>query len=143
MAEEEDTPGLDALLDCNEQVTVTIRNYLGEITKFLRKSKIIDLSLYNQVNDPTSRDPPDTKATLVYQRLQAMVQQDEKYYGIFVEYLRKSPKYEKTVKMLDEAYDGPEPVVPAQPVVLAQPPSRMSILAGCDTKSVCVCPMNT
>ena len=133
MAEEEEHPGLEALLECSDQVQITIRNYLGEITKFLRKSKIIDLSLYSEVNDPQNRNPPHTKATLVYQRLQAMVEQDEKYYGIFVEYLRKSPKYEKTVKMLDEAYEGPEPVVPAQP------PSRMSILAGCDTKGVCVC----
>ena len=105
MSDEEEHPGLEALLECRDQVQITIRNYMPEITKFLRKSKIIDLSLYSEVNDPQNRNPPHTKATLVYQRLQAMVQQDEKkYYGIFVDYLRKNSKYEKTVSMLDKAY---------------------------------------
>ena len=31
-------------------------------------------------------------------------------------WIHKSPKYDKTVKMLNEAYGGPEPVVP-EPVV--------------------------
>ena len=104
MSDKEEHPGLETLLECSEQVTITIRNYLGEITEFLRKNGIIDLSLCNQVNSPTTREQPDANATLVYQRLQDIVQQDEKYYGIFVDYLRKKPKYSKTVSMLDKAY---------------------------------------
>ena len=105
MSDKEEHPGLEALLECSEQVTITIRNYLGEITKFLRKNGIIDLSLCNQVNGPTAREQPDANATLVYQRLQDIVQQDEKYYGIFVDYLRNNSQYSKTVSMLDKAYD--------------------------------------
>ena len=136
MSDKEQQPGQEALLECKKQVQITIRNYLKEITEVLRKKKIIELSLHNEVNDPQSRDLPDTKAKVVYQRLQAMVKQDEQYYVIFVDLLRKSPKFEKTVKMLDKVYGGPEPVVQQEGT---QPPSRMSILAGCDTNSVCVC----
>ena len=56
--------------------------------------------------------------------------------SFFVDFLRRSPKFEKTVKMLDKVYGGPEPVVQQEGT---QPPSRMSILAGCDTSGVCVC----
>ena len=44
---------------------ITIRNYLQEITEVLRKKKIIELSLYNEVNDPQSSELPDTKAKVV------------------------------------------------------------------------------
>ena len=40
---------------------ITIRNYLQEMTEVLRKKKIIELSLYNEVNDPQIRELPDTK----------------------------------------------------------------------------------
>ena len=108
---------------------------MQEITEVLRKIKIIELSLYNKVNDLQSRELPDTKARVVYQQLQAMVQQDEQYYVIFVDFLRRSPKFEKMVKMTDKVYGGPEPEVQQEGT---QPPSRMSILAGCDTNGVCV-----
>ena len=134
MFDEEEHPGLEALCECSEEVQITIKNYLPEITIFLRKNKIMDLSLFAQVNHPHNPDPPNTKATLVFQRLQDMVQLDEKYYRIFVDFLRKSPKYESTVKILDEVYCGPDPAVQQGK---AEPPSRMSILAGCDTKGVC------
>ena len=104
MSDEEEHPGIKALIQCNEQVTIIIRNYLGVITKFLWKNKIIHYKLYNEVNDPNIHDPPDTKAKLVYQRLQDMVQQDEKYYGIFVDYLRNKSEYGKIVSMLDKVY---------------------------------------
>ena len=55
-------------------------NYLKEMTEVLRKKKIIELSLNNEVNDLQSRELPDTKAKVVYQRLQAMVQQDKQSY---------------------------------------------------------------
>ena len=44
---------------------IIIRNYLQEITEVLRKKKIIELSLYNEVNDPQSRELPDTIAKVV------------------------------------------------------------------------------
>ena len=78
MSDEEQQPGLEALFECKKQVHITIRN---EITEVLRKKKIIELSLYNEVNDLQSRKLPDTKARVVYQRLQAMVQQDEQYFA--------------------------------------------------------------
>ena len=135
MSNKERQSGLEALLECKKQVQITIRNYLKEMTEVLRKKKIIELLLYNEVIDRQSCELPDTKARVVYQRLQAMVQQDEQYYVIFVDFLRRSPKFEKTVKMLDKVYGGPEPVVQQEGT---QPPSRMSILAGCDTNGVCV-----
>ena len=67
MSDEEQQPGLEALLECKKQVHITIRN---EITEVLRKKKIIELSFYNEVNDPQSHELPDTKAKVVYQRSQ-------------------------------------------------------------------------
>ena len=92
MTDEEQQPGLEALLECKKQVQITIRNYLKEMTEVLRKKKIIELSLYNEVNDLQSCELPDTKARVVYQRLQAMVQQDEQYDVIFCGFSSEVPK---------------------------------------------------
>ena len=92
MSDEEQQPGQEALLEVKKQVQITIRNYLKEMTEVLRKKKIIELSLYNEVNDLQSRELLDTKARVVYQRLQAMVQQDEQYDVIFCGFCSDVPK---------------------------------------------------
>ena len=105
MAEGDVHPGLNALVDSNTQVKISIRNHLGDIADYLRKKDIIDLALYNEVTNPKPLQTEDNRAALVYQRLQAMVEGDEKYYLIFMEYLRKYPqKFKKTTSMLDRAY---------------------------------------
>ena len=90
----------------------------------MRKKDIIKLALYNEVTNPKSRETEDYRAALVYQRLQDMVQSDEEYYHIFMEYLRKYPqKFKKTTSMLDRAYaenvgtvsDNPNPN-PLEPI---------------------------
>ena len=105
MAEGDVHPGLNALVNSNTQVKISIRNHLGDIADYLRKKDIIDLALYNEVTNPKSLQTDDYRAALVYRRLQAMVEGDETYYHIFMEYLRKNPKkFKEIISMLDRAY---------------------------------------
>ena len=99
-------PAFNALDKCEDPVKITIRNHLNEIAKFLKNSKIIDHTLYNDVTNPESREIADNKAKRLYMKLLDMVEGDEDYYLEFVGFLRKNPVFEKTVAMLDEAYTG-------------------------------------
>ena len=99
-------PGFDALDKCEDPVKITIRNHLDEIAKFLKNSKIIGHTLYNDVTNPESRETAVNKAKRLYMKLLDMVEGDEDYYLEFVGFLRKNPVFKKTVAMLDEAYTG-------------------------------------
>ena len=81
---------------------------LNEITKFLKNSKIIDHTLYNDITNPESREIADEKAKRLYLKLLDKVESDEDYYLKFVGFLRKKTIFifKKTVAMLDEAYTG-------------------------------------
>ena len=99
-------PGFDALNKCEDPVRITIRNHLDEIAKFLKNSKIIDHTLYNDVTNPESRETAVNKAKRLYMKLLDMVEGDEDNYFKFVGFLRKNPVFKKTVAKLDEAYKG-------------------------------------
>ena len=97
--------GLAALDECENQVRVTIRNYLDEISKFLKDCEIIDLDLYKAVTDPDSRETKKNRAHRVFLRLKDIVEGDEQKYVIFRDYLIKDSKFSNTVSMLGDAYE--------------------------------------
>ena len=100
-------PGFKTLLakKCAEQATITVRNNLEDISSFLMDEDIIDYALFKEVTDPKTRSTPDALATLVYGKLRDEVQENDKLYHTFVDYLRADySKYKVTVDMLDEVY---------------------------------------
>ena len=112
MSDEEQQPGQEALLEVKKLVQITIRNYLKELTEVLRKKKIIELSLYNEVNDLQSHELLDTKArewcTNGYKPWCNRTNNIISFLWIFFGGPQNS---RKTVKMLDKVYGGPKPVV--------------------------------
>ena len=100
------TPGLNALEKCEDQVKISIRNEMKVISKYLKDNAIIDRPLYNDVNNPESKDIPEAKATKLYLKLLGEVESDEASYLKFVEFLRNNPKFNNTVAKLDGAYTG-------------------------------------
>ena len=80
--------GFDALDKCEDQVKITIRNQLTEISKFLKNNKIIDHTLFNDITNPESRETTNAKVTRLYMKLLDMVEGDELYYLLFVKFLR-------------------------------------------------------
>ncbi len=105
MASSQSQPGYEAL-ELNEvQVTLTIRNNLYEVAKFLKDEKIIRRSIYNQVTDPESRSTVDILARIVFRELRNKAEEDDEMYKKFVEYLRNEIASKRTVTELDRTYD--------------------------------------
>ena len=81
-------PGLNILhaRKCAEQVTITIRNNLNDISSFLKENDIINYALYKEVADPKTRSTPDALAALVYGKLRGEVQGSDELYHTYVDY---------------------------------------------------------
>ncbi len=105
MASSQSQPGYEALGLNEVQVTLTIRNNLNEVAKFLMDEKIIKRSIYNQVTDPESRSTVAILAQIVFRELRNKVEEDDEIYKKFVEYLRNEIASKKTVAELDRTYD--------------------------------------
>ncbi len=105
MANSQSQPGYEALGLNEVQVTLTIRNNLNEVAKFLKDEKIIRDSIYDQVTDPESRSTEAILAKIVFRELRNKVEEDDKIYKKFVEHLRNKIDCEKTVTDLDYTYD--------------------------------------
>ena len=105
MASSQSQPGYEALGLNEVQVTLTIRNNLNEVAKFLKDEKIIRRSIYNQVTDPESRSTVAILAQIVFRELRNKVEEDDEIYKKFVEYLRNEIASKKTVTELDRTYD--------------------------------------
>ncbi len=105
MASSQSQPGYEALGLHEVQVTLTIRNNLNEVAKFLNDEKIIKRSIYSQVTDPESRSTVDILAQIVFRELRNKVEEDDEIYKKFVEYLRNEIASKKTVTELDRTYD--------------------------------------
>ncbi len=105
MASSQSQPGYEALGLNEIQVTLTIRNNLNEVAKFLMDEKIIKRSIYSQVTDPESRSTVDILAQIVFRELRNKVEEDDEIYKKFVEYLRNEIASKKTVTELDHSYD--------------------------------------
>ena len=97
-------PGLEALDECEDQVRISIRNDLKEISQFLKKCNVIDKTLYRTIIDPESKEMEENKATMVYLKLTDKVEAGVDVYLEFVGYLRNNSKFKKTVSKLNEAY---------------------------------------
>ena len=54
-------PGLEALDECEDQVRISIRNDLKEISQFLKKCNVIDKTFYRTIIDPESKENEENK----------------------------------------------------------------------------------
>ncbi len=105
MSKCKEKPGYKALEEHEEQVTLTIKNNLKDVARFLRDKKIILKDLHSQVTNPEARETEDNLAKLVYRRLISMVEENDENYSIFVDYIRNHiTQSVDTVRMLDQTY---------------------------------------
>ncbi len=97
-------PGFKSLNKNEHQVRLTIRNNLGDISRFLREEGIVQQSTYKEVTNPKTTRTKDESAKLVFKELIDKVEEDDEIYKQFVDYLRNNLRSTKTVKMLDDTY---------------------------------------
>jgi len=81
------SPELKTLLKCHEQLVVLVRNNLEEISRNLHVKDIIGREKYREVTDTKSILSDDEKAKRILHWLGDKVEEDTKYFTIFVEYL--------------------------------------------------------
>ena len=96
--------GFKSLKKNESQVLLTIRNNLGDISRFLREEGIVQQSTYKEVTNHKTTRTNDESAKLVFEELIDKVDEVDEIYKQFVDYLRNNLRSTKTVKMLDDTY---------------------------------------
>ncbi len=105
MSKGKENPGYITLVKHEEQVILTIKNNLEKVARFLRDKEIVQQNLHSQVTNPEARETKDNLAKLVYRRLISMVEENDKNYSIFLDYIRNHiTQSGNTVRMLDQTY---------------------------------------
>ena len=130
-------PGFKTLTTkkCATQVKISIKNYLDDISSFLKDEDIVNYELYKKVNDPMSRSTMEERASLVLSQLTDEVQGNEEVYNTFMNYLRKEySKYQITVDMLDGVYVGKGGVIQGSKAPLPDKPPETTPAAKERTK---------
>ncbi len=101
----EDTIELRVLLKYHSQLVASIRNNLEDISLFLYNEKIILKSFYNDATDLHSRFGEEEKAKKILRALENKVQEDEKIFLKFLEYLFSKTQYSKLRGVLVSEYE--------------------------------------
>lgn len=95
---------LHALLNCREQLIIFIRNHMSEVVKLLLNSGVLKYDKYKLAFDDQSKETPEARSSEILCILTDFVQEDEKHYWTFIDFLCGNKEYEKTLHILESEY---------------------------------------
>ncbi len=127
--EEKPKPGYEALQKEQQKVKVTIKNNFDVVTRTLRDKKMLSKKDFEDVNDPLSLLPENTKVDIVFKALVSNIDETDENILKFIEILRKKTESKKTVERLEKAYEKQGGVIPTKckPAPATQPTSGASV----------------
>ncbi len=82
MAGEAPKPGLEALMSCQKQEGIAIKNFLDDVAMHLRNEEILDELDYQDATDSLSQIPKNKRAKIVSDGLADMIIHTTVWVGI-------------------------------------------------------------